>query len=163
MTIFIEVVMQFLHQIILIGGFALTSTVALAGAPVDSGALDPTFGSGGKVQISATATGVGGSNLVAADVAVQSNGKTIVAGYNDNNDCVLARLNVDGSLDTSFGGTNSFKPGFAGYGNSPASPCARTIASSWPPISLTLPRSFPNSRPTACRTPHSANNTPPPP
>ncbi len=109
--------MQFLHQIILIGGFALTSTVALAGAPVDSGALDPTFGSGGKVQISATATGVGGSNLVAADVAVQSNGKTIVAGYNDNNDCVLARLNVDGSLDTSFGGTNSFKPGFAGYGN----------------------------------------------
>ena len=157
--------MQFLHQIILIGGFALTSTVALAGAPVDSGALDPTFGSGGKVQISATATGVGGSNLVAADVAVQSNGKTIVAGYNDNNDCVLARLNVDGSLDTSFGGTIRLSRDLQAMAiaHSPASPCARTIASSWPPISLTLPRSFPNSRPTACRTPHSANNTPPPP
>lgn len=80
------------------------------------GALDPTFGSGGKVQIAVAATGAGGSNLVATDVAVQSNGRSIVAGYNDNSDCVLARLNVDGSLDTSFGGTNGFSPGFTGYG-----------------------------------------------
>ncbi len=109
--------MQFLQRIFLIGEFTLASTTAFAAAPVDSGALDPSFGLGGKVQISAAATGAGGSNLVATDVAVQSNGKTIVVGYNDNNDCVLARLNVDGSRDANFGGTNSFMPGFAGYGN----------------------------------------------
>jgi uncharacterized delta-60 repeat protein len=90
--------------------------VHLTVAVATDGALDPAFGSGGKVQIAAAATGAGGSNLVATDVAVQSSGKTIVAGYNDNTDCVLARLNVDGSLDTSFGGTNSFSPGFDGYG-----------------------------------------------
>ncbi len=86
-------------------------------AQAADGDPDPGFGSGGKVQLSAATSGAGGSNLVASDVAVQSNGKIIVAGYNDNNDCVLARLNVNGSLDTSFGGTNNFLPGFAGYGD----------------------------------------------
>ncbi len=91
----------------------LAGTVAYAA----DGDLDATFGSGGKVQIADAATGSAGSNIVAADVVVQSTGKAIVASYDDNNDCVLARLNANGSVDTSFGGTNGFSPGFAGYGN----------------------------------------------
>lgn len=87
-----------------------------AGPPQDTGALDTTFGSGGKAILNSAEANAAGSNLVATDVAVQSNGKIIVAGYADSV-CVLARLNPNGSLDTSFGGTNSFSPGFAGYGN----------------------------------------------
>lgn len=89
---------------------------AWAGPATDSGALDATFGSNGKAILNSAEANAAGSNLVATDVAVQSNGKIIVAGYADSA-CVLARLNANGSLDTSFGGTNSFSPGFAGYGN----------------------------------------------
>ncbi len=92
------------------------STSTQAGPLVDSGALDAAFGTSGKVQIAEAASGQAGSNIVASDVAVQSNGKTIVAGYDDAHDCVLVRLNVDGSVDTGFGGTNNYPPGFAGYG-----------------------------------------------
>ncbi|QBB68884.1 hypothetical protein ELE36_00005, partial (plasmid) [Pseudolysobacter antarcticus] len=95
---------------------ARVSRASARQCPVDSGALDPTFGTNGKVQIANAATGSIGSNIVAAAVAMQTTGKTIVAGYNDNSDCVLVRLNVDGSVDTSFGGTNQFSPGFAGFG-----------------------------------------------
>ena len=102
---------------ITIGAVLLAASMcAVAGSAIDSGALDPTFGTSGKVQIANAATGLSGSNIVATDVALQSSGKTILAGYNDNGDCVLVRLNVDGSVDTGFGGTNSFSPGFAGYG-----------------------------------------------
>jgi uncharacterized delta-60 repeat protein len=94
---------------------ALASAPTWAGSPVDSGALDAAFGSGGKVILNSAEANATGSNLVATDVAVQSNGKIIVAGYADSV-CALARLNPNGSLDTSFGGTNSFSPGFAGYG-----------------------------------------------
>ncbi|MGH8040787.1 MAG: delta-60 repeat domain-containing protein [Rudaea sp.] len=97
---------------LLLAGLA---SVATAGPPLDSGALDAAFGSGGKVILNAAEAGATGSNFTATDIAVQSNGKTIVAGYTDN-DCVLTRLNPDGSLDSSFGGTNGFSPGFAGYG-----------------------------------------------
>lgn len=95
---------------------ALACAPVWAGSPVDSGALDPAFGSGGKVILNSAESNAAGSNLTTTDVAVQSSGKIIVAGYADSA-CVLARLNSNGSLDTSFGGTNSFSPGFAGYGN----------------------------------------------
>lgn len=66
------------------------------------GDLDPTFGSGGKV----TTDFNGRSNSVNA-IALQSDGKIVVAGdalsAQGPPDVAVARYNVDGSLDTSFG------------------------------------------------------------
>lgn len=67
-----------------------------------SGSIDPTFDSDGKAI-----TPIGSGNAVARSVAVQSDGKVLVAGYSHNGpnaDFTLARYNSDGSLDTSFGG-----------------------------------------------------------
>ena len=55
--------------------------------------LDPTFGTGGKVT-----TFVGNSNSAANAVAVQSDGKIVVAGVP-----LLTCYNSDGTLDTTFG------------------------------------------------------------
>lgn len=67
-----------------------------------SGSIDTTFDSDGKVV-----TPIGSGNDVARTVAVQSDGKILVAGYSDNGpdeDFALARYNSDGSPDTTFGG-----------------------------------------------------------
>ena len=64
------------------------------------GNLDTSFGSGGKV----TTIFFGPSDLADA-IAIQADGKIVAAGYvfNSTSDFALARLNNDGSLDTSFG------------------------------------------------------------
>ena len=67
------------------------------------GALDTSFGGTGRVQ---TAVGISGSN--ATGVALQKDGKIVVAGYAVNNsgrvyDFACLRYNADGSLDQSFG------------------------------------------------------------
>lgn len=109
-------IMQSTKRITLTAALLLAGLAsAAANPPSDSGALDAAFGSSGKVILNAAEANATGSDFTATDVAVQSDGKIIVAGYTDN-DCALARLNPNGSLDTSFGGTNSFSPGFAGYG-----------------------------------------------
>src|SRR5689334_17341233 len=79
------------------------------------GDLDPGFGSGGKVLLP-QAGGYHGT-WMPTDVAVQSTGKIIISGWTDQGlaDCFVLRLNVDGTLDTSFGGGNGFQPGYAGY------------------------------------------------
>ncbi len=67
-----------------------------------AGSVDTTFSSDGKVV-----TPVGSGTAVARTVAVQSDGKILVAGDSDNgsnDDFALARYNSDGSLDTTFGG-----------------------------------------------------------
>jgi len=67
-----------------------------------AGVLDPTFSGDGMVT-----TGIGGANDDADAMAVQSDGKIVVAGYSfngSNNDFAVARYNPDGSLDTSFDG-----------------------------------------------------------
>ena len=67
------------------------------------GSLDTSFGGTGKVT-----TAVLSSNDFAHSVAIQPDGKIVAAGdsYNGANyDFALVRYNVDGSLDTSFGGT----------------------------------------------------------
>jgi uncharacterized delta-60 repeat protein len=61
------------------------------------GDLDPTFGTGGKV----TTTFPGGLDT-ANDVAVQSDGKIVVAGW-AGTDFALTRYNTDGTLDATFG------------------------------------------------------------
>lgn len=60
----------------------------------DSGALDSTFGTSGKVTV-----GIGGGSALAID----SSGRIIVAGGGSG----VTRLNSDGTLDTTFG-TNGF-------------------------------------------------------
>jgi uncharacterized delta-60 repeat protein len=69
---------------------------------LSNGTLDPTFGTGGKVT-----TSVGSYSDAASSVALQADGKIVVAGWANSgqgNDFAVARYNVDGSLDTSFGG-----------------------------------------------------------
>ena len=65
------------------------------------GALDTSFGTGGKVT---TAIGSGADQAYA--VAIQSDGKIVVAGYSHNgtnNDFAVARYTTAGALDTTFG------------------------------------------------------------
>src|SRR5262245_36348985 len=59
-----------------------------------AGALDPTFGTGGKVT-----TGLGSNSAVANSLAVQADGKLVVAGsakIGSNQDFALVRYNADG-------------------------------------------------------------------
>jgi uncharacterized delta-60 repeat protein len=60
------------------------------------GTLDPTFGTGGKVIVN-----FDGSSDRALGMAIQSDGRIIIAG-GDNN-VLIARLNPDGLLDQTFG------------------------------------------------------------
>jgi uncharacterized delta-60 repeat protein len=79
-----------------LAGLALAIVAALAISIVAQAAigdLDPTFGAGGKVT-----TFVGTSNSFANAVAVQLDGKIVVAGIP-----LLTRYNSDGTLDTTFG------------------------------------------------------------
>jgi uncharacterized delta-60 repeat protein len=66
-----------------------------------NGALDNTFGTGGKVT-----TPIGSDHDEAYSVAIQTDGKLVVAGssYNgDNYDFALVRYTTNGSLDLTFG------------------------------------------------------------
>jgi uncharacterized delta-60 repeat protein len=81
------------------------AVLAAAGVLVSTSAsaqtLDASFGTGGKVI-----TSFGGVNEAARSVAVQTDGKIVVAGsraLNGNNDFALARYNRDGTLDAGFG------------------------------------------------------------
>ena len=66
-----------------------------------NGTLDSSFGSAGKVIIS-----IGSGDECIYDVAVQSDGKLVAAGYSSNGsnlDFALVRYNTNGTLDSSFG------------------------------------------------------------
>ncbi len=66
-----------------------------------NGTLDTTFGTGGKVT-----TAIGSGNDSSYSVALQSDGKVVVAGYSSNgsnNDVAVVRYNSNGTLDTTFG------------------------------------------------------------
>jgi len=79
----------------IISDFALTRYDA-------SGALDPTFGTDGRVR-----TDFGGRFDEALAVAVQPDGRVVVAGNSSDangSDMAVARYNSDGLLDTSFEG-----------------------------------------------------------
>ncbi|MBI4660184.1 MAG: hypothetical protein HY735_15195 [Verrucomicrobia bacterium] len=87
---------------IVVAGFSVGANYDYALARYNSdGSLDTSFGTGGKVI-----TAVGSSHDEAFSIAVQLDGKILVAGYSFNNahaDFALVRYNLDGSLDTSFG------------------------------------------------------------
>ena len=67
------------------------------------GTLDTSFGGTGKVT-----TAIGTSDDCGYAVAIQSDGKIVVAGYTNNGsniDFAVVRYTTAGALDTSFGGT----------------------------------------------------------
>jgi uncharacterized delta-60 repeat protein len=71
-----------------------------------TGVLDTTFGSGGKLDINASLTANGNSEARA--IAIQPDGKLLVAGYafgSGNSEFLVMRLNSNGSPDASFGGS----------------------------------------------------------
>jgi len=75
----------------------LAAPLITLGAPGD---LDPSFDTDGLVT-----TAIGSGNDLGSAVAIQSDGKIVMAGTSHNgtdNDFALARYNADGSLDTSF-------------------------------------------------------------
>jgi len=90
---------------IVLAGYAFTGSVnTLAVVRYNSnGSLDSTFDGDGKVT-----TTVGTSSSYAYGVAIQSDGKIVAAGYastaTSGTDFALVRYNVNGSLDTTFGG-----------------------------------------------------------
>lgn len=76
------------------------------------GTLDTTFGNAGKVM-----TSVGGNNDQALAVAVQADGKIVIAGRSKQaagDDFLLIRYNADGSLDAGFGNGGKVVTDFAG-------------------------------------------------
>ena len=75
-------------------------TVTVTSSPGD---LDVSFDTDGKVT-----TAIGGGDDFGQKMAVQSDGKILVAGYSSNGgdiDFALVRYNADGMLDTTFNGT----------------------------------------------------------
>ena len=92
------------HKIV-VAGFAYDAaskdTVFALARYQPDGSLDPGFGSSGKLTVD-----FGNGASVAHAVAIQSDGKIVVAGSagsGTNNDLALVRLNADGTLDGSFG------------------------------------------------------------
>lgn len=80
-----------------------------------NGKLDETFDGDGIIVIDAA---TGNRDDMARDVAIQSDGKIVSAGYADlsstvNDDFALLRVNTNGSLDTSFGDNGKVVTNFA--------------------------------------------------
>jgi len=77
------------------------------------GLLDPTFGSGGIVNLPSN------TDISARDVAVQPDGKVVIAGEaltsKGNYVATVQRLNPNGTLDTTFNGTGSVTISRADY------------------------------------------------
>lgn len=88
--------------------FVILGLVVPSPGIATDGDLDPGFGAGGKVF-----TPIGSGAAVAAAVAVQPDGKLVVAGtssgvgFSQDSDFALVRYHPDGSLDTGFGGGGS--------------------------------------------------------
>jgi hypothetical protein len=59
-----------------------------------TGALDPSFGTGGRVHI---------TGFIVNAIAAQTDGRLVIGGRLFSGGSVLARLNADGSLDGTFG------------------------------------------------------------
>ncbi|MFF2124983.1 calcium-binding protein [Streptomyces olivochromogenes] len=74
-----------------------------------NGSLDAAFGTGGRVR-----TDFGGTAEQARDVALQSDGRIVAAGVRSA-DFVVARYNINGSLDTGFGTGGRAVTDFGGY------------------------------------------------
>jgi uncharacterized delta-60 repeat protein len=98
-----SIVIQSDGKIVVAGSSVIGGTFDFAVARYNAdGSPDTSFNGDGIVT-----TGIGGSDLFAASIAIQSDGKFVVAGYSqigDTFDFVVVRYNADGSPDTSFNG-----------------------------------------------------------
>lgn len=98
-------------RLVVLSAAILLLVLSRSTASAAEGELDPTFGSGGEVT-----THFAGSDQANA-IVIQPDGKVVTAGYTAGSKIALARYNVDGSLDSSFGSggqvTSSFQ--VAGY------------------------------------------------
>ena len=96
------VVIQSDGKIVLAGYCSISGSYNFASARYNTdGTLDSSFGTGGKVT-----TTVGSGGAVCNDIALQSDGKIVVAGYasiGGGNDFAVVRYNTNGTLDNSFG------------------------------------------------------------
>ncbi|MCC6839179.1 MAG: hypothetical protein IT230_03390, partial [Flavobacteriales bacterium] len=93
--------------LVVIIGSALPNVLQAQG-----GSLDPGFGAGGSVI-----TDVAQDGDVARAVAVQADGKVVVAGYSwvgAGHDFVLVRFHADGALDSGFGSNGVVATDFEG-------------------------------------------------
>jgi uncharacterized delta-60 repeat protein len=99
------------------GLFLVSISSQLTWAAGKSGALDPTFGAGGKVLTDFGAAG----EEIASDLAIQSDGKIVAAGNFSpegvGDDFALARYNTDGTLDPTFNATGKVLTDFSGSGS----------------------------------------------
>ena len=101
---------------IVVAGLVGISAIDVAVARYDvDGSLDSTFGTGGKVTTDFGANDIGDS------VAIQNDGKIVVAGYTTSGladsgtgDFIVARYETDGSLDTTFGTGGKVTTDFGG-------------------------------------------------
>jgi len=91
-----DLVIQADGKIVLVGGVGQPQPTFGLARYRSNGALDPTFGQRGKVF-------TGGGTWVARAVALQPNGRLVVAGYNKLG-LAVARYRPDGRLDSSFSG-----------------------------------------------------------
>ncbi len=84
-----------------------------------NGTFDASFDGDGKVTVNIADQAVGGNDFGYA-LAIQPDGKIVVGGesefLNTARDFSLARLNFDGSLDTTFGGSGKVHTAFGGSG-----------------------------------------------
>ncbi len=92
------------RRVVAFAAASVLGCVVIAGALAASGDLDKSFGSGGKVLTDFGSAGPDDAHAV----AVQPDGKIVVAGYTRKNgtgdlDFALARYTTSGELDSSFG------------------------------------------------------------
>lgn len=80
--------------------FCIALAIMSTPQPVISapGSLDPSFSEDGKVTVT-----FGGVTVSSRDVAVQNDGKTVLVGNTSKGDFAIARLNLDGTPDSTFG------------------------------------------------------------
>jgi uncharacterized delta-60 repeat protein len=91
----------------------LTAALVTGLAAAAIGDLDPSFDGDGRQTTDFTASG----EDRASDVAIQSDGKILVAGSDAGNTVAVARYNSDGSLDSSFDGDGKLTVAFISPGN----------------------------------------------
>ncbi len=95
-------------KILVTGGYDTGSTTdGIVMRYNNDGTLDTSFDTDGIVTIQFSAT----NNDLFTDILVQPDGRILVAGYGNitgNDEMIVARLNVDGTLDTSFSADGKF-------------------------------------------------------